>query len=58
MGYEGFIKVNASSVYVRLSSEQGVLYSIKALHYYNKKDIPESNYKPGDSGKIEYVMIS
>jgi hypothetical protein len=50
--YEGFFRVNASSVYVRLSSVQGVLYSIKATHFYNKKDIPESDYKPGGKGLI------
>jgi mRNA deadenylase 3'-5' endonuclease subunit Ccr4 len=54
--YTAFIKVHVGSIYIRLHSNEGSLYSITANHYTNKKDVPATNYKPGNKGVLEYVV--
>lgn len=43
---------------MRLSSAEGSLYSIQAMNYRDKRDVPPSDFKPGNKGLIEYTTIS
>jgi hypothetical protein len=43
---------------VRLTSLEGSLYSIEATGYHDKRDVPNSDIKPGNKGLIEYTTIS
>lgn len=52
--FTSFVHVKASTMYVKIRSEQGMLYSIKAAWYGAKKDIPKDAVKPGNKGFIDY----
>lgn len=52
------MKAHVGSIYIRISSNEGSLFSIQAEHYKDKRDVPISDYKPGSKGLIEYTTIS
>lgn len=48
--------VQSSTIYLKVSTETGVLYSIKADWYSAKKDVPKDSVKAGNKGLIDYSI--
>lgn len=51
------IKAKAGSIYIRLKSQLGVLFTLTARFYFNKKEMPESDITAGDKGSIQYKIL-
>lgn len=54
--FTSFVHVKASTMYIKIHSEQGMLYSVKATWYAAKKDIPRDTVKAGNKGFIDYEI--
>lgn len=55
--YTALIKAKVGSIYIRLKSQVGALFSLSAKFYFSKKEMPESEISPGNKGQIQYRVL-
>jgi hypothetical protein len=54
--FTSFVHVKASTIYIKINSDYGMLYSIKASWFPTKKDVPKDSVKPGNKGFVDYEI--
>ena len=54
--FTSFVHVKASTMYIKVHSDAGMLYSIKSAWYTTKKEIPRDTVKAGNKGFIDYEI--
>lgn len=54
--FSSFVHVKASTIFLKVQSDEPSLFSIEANWYKEKKSIPNNKIKPGNNGLVEYVI--
>lgn len=54
--FSSFVHVKASTIFLRVQSDEPSLFSLEANWYKEKKAIPNNKIKAGNNGLIEYVI--